>query len=50
MERFIARENIRRFRAQLADCSDGGRSATLRKLLAEKEAHLAGLGQLDRIA
>lgn len=43
MERFIARENIRRFKAQLADCSDEKRSATLRNLLAEEEAHLARL-------
>ena len=45
MERFIARENIRRFKAQLADCSDQERSATLRKLLAEEEALLARLEQ-----
>ena len=43
MERFIARENIRRFKVQLADCSDEKRSATLRNLLAEEEAHLARL-------
>lgn len=43
MERFIARENIRRFKAQLVDCTDERRSATLRKLLADEEAHLARL-------
>ena len=43
MERFIARENIRRFKAELADCTDEERSATLRELLAEEEAHLARL-------
>ena len=45
MERFIACENIRRFKAQLADCTNATSSATLRKLLAEEEAHLA---RLDR--
>ena len=46
MEEFIARENIRRFKAQLADCTDQEQSATLRKLLAEEEAHLERLEQL----
>ncbi len=47
MERFIARENIRRFKLQLADCSDRERSATLQKLLIDEEAHLARLdGQI----
>jgi hypothetical protein len=43
VERFIARENIRRFKAQLVDCSDSERSATLQKLLADEEVHLARL-------
>jgi hypothetical protein len=43
MERFIACENIRRFKEQLADCKDAARSATIRKLLADEEAHLARL-------
>ena len=45
MERFVACENIRHFKAQLADCADVTRSATIRKLLADEEAHLA---RLDR--
>ena len=45
MERFIARENIRRFKAQLADCSDEEQATTLRNLLAEEEARLAILEQ-----
>jgi hypothetical protein len=43
MERFIAHENIRRFKAQFADCTDESRSVTLRKLLAKEEVHLANL-------
>lgn len=43
MERFIACENIRRFKAQLVECSDRERSATLQKLLADEEAHLVRL-------
>lgn len=43
MEQFVARENIRRFKEQLADCSDRERSATLQKLLADEQAHLARL-------
>lgn len=43
MERLIARENIRRFKPQLADCSDRERSATLHKSLADEEANLATL-------
>ena len=43
MERFIASENIKRFREQLAECTDAGRAAVLRKLLSDEEAHLARL-------
>ena len=45
MERFIACENIRRFKAQLANGTDESWSAVLRQLLADEEAHLA---RLDR--
>ena len=40
MQRFIASENIKRFRAQLEGCTDKGQRATLEKLLAEEEAKL----------
>lgn len=43
MERFIARENIKRFKEQLADCTDANRAAVLRQLLAQEEEHLARL-------
>jgi rubrerythrin len=43
MQRFIARENIRRFKQQLAACTDDSQASTLRRLLAEEEAHLAEL-------
>jgi hypothetical protein len=45
MERFIARENIRRFKAQLAGCTDDDQAATLRELLTREEARLATLEQ-----
>lgn len=45
MERFIARENVRRFKAQLLECTDESRSAVLRNLLADEKAHLARLEQ-----
>lgn len=43
MERFIARENIGRFRQQLAQCTDEGQRHVLQQLLAEEEARLAEL-------
>jgi hypothetical protein len=41
MERFIARENIRRFERQLESCTDETQRATLEKLLADEQARLA---------
>ena len=43
MQRFIARENIKRFRQQLANCTDEHQRATLNQLLAQEEARLAQL-------
>jgi hypothetical protein len=45
MERFIARENIRRFKEQLRSCRDEPQKATLRKLLSEEERKLGTLGK-----
>lgn len=45
MQRFIARENVRRFRQQLESCTDERQSETLRQLLAAEEAKL---NQLER--
>jgi hypothetical protein len=44
VERFIIRENIKRFKKQLARCSDPAKRSTLEKLLAAEEAHLNKLG------
>ena len=44
MERFIARENIKRFRQQLETCTDQVQRLTLEKLLAAEEAKLEALG------
>ena len=43
MERFIARENIRRFRHQLENCTDDAEKTTLQKLLADEEAKLRSI-------
>jgi hypothetical protein len=40
MDRFIARENIRRYKQQLASCTDEAQRATLQELLAEETANL----------
>ena len=40
MEAFVARENIKRFKAQLRSTEDEEQKATLRKLLEEEELHL----------
>jgi hypothetical protein len=40
MEEFVARENIRRFKAQLECSLDENQSAMLRKLLATEEQRL----------
>ncbi len=44
MERFIARENIKRFRAQLNSNPDERTRATLEKLIAAEEARLREIG------
>ena len=43
MAEFIARENIRRFKAQLLVAEEGARKATLHCLLYDEEAHLSDL-------
>lgn len=43
MERFIANENVKRFRTQLDECTDEQQRETLKSLLAEAEARLAEL-------
>ena len=40
MEEFIARENIRRFRAQLDQCADEAQRGTLQRLLKDEESRL----------
>lgn len=48
MQEFIARENIRRFEAQLAACSDPKQRETLLRLLETERQHLAeALGEKD---
>ena len=41
MQEFIARENIRRFEAQLAACTDPQQRAVLVRLLDTERQHLA---------
>ena len=43
MTKFIARENIRRFKAQLLAGSVGTRETTIRSLLGDEEQHLRDL-------
>lgn len=43
MDRFIARENIKRFKNQLEQCTDEKQREMLQQLLAEAEATLAKL-------
>lgn len=43
MSEFIARENIRRFKAQLLVAEEGTRRAMLHRLLDDEEAHLSDL-------
>jgi hypothetical protein len=43
MSEFIARENIRRFKAQLLTAEEGTRKAMLRRLLDDQEDHLGDL-------
>lgn len=41
MQEFIARENIRRFEAKLAACTDAEQRKTLSRLLEAERQHLA---------
>ena len=41
--KFISRENIRKFKAELLSLPDGDRKATISKLLAKEEHHLRAL-------
>jgi len=52
MQRFVARENVRRFKEQLKGCNDEEQRQTLSRLLAEEEAKLKKLlrGEVDRAA
>lgn len=43
MQRFIARENIKRFKRQLESCTDAAQRATLLELIAAEEARLREL-------
>lgn len=43
MERFVASENVKRFKKQLRDYTDEQQRRTLEQLLAEAETHLAEL-------
>ncbi len=45
MDRFIARENVKRFKKQLDGCDDGPQKEMLIKLLADEEAKLRGIGE-----
>ena len=45
MDAFIARENVRRFREQLNNCTDVRQRATLKQLLLEHEKQLS---EIDR--
>ena len=40
MDAFVARENIKRFKAQLRSAEDEEQKATLRRLLEEEQLHL----------
>lgn len=43
MDRYIAEENIKRFRSLLERCTDGAQRETLKQLLADEERRLATL-------
>jgi len=43
LQRFIARENIKRFRTQLDSCTDETQRATIERLLADEEANLKAM-------
>ncbi len=44
MDRFVAHENVKRFRKQLESCTDARQRETLKELLAAEEAKLRELG------
>ena len=48
MQEFIARENIRRFKAQLEVCTDARQRETLQKLLRAEEERLMALRASDQ--
>ena len=41
MQEFIARENIKRFEAQLADCDDEEQRQAITRLIAAEQRHLS---------
>lgn len=43
MERFIAEQNIKRFKRQMESCTDDAQLAQLKQLLAAEESKLVGL-------
>ena len=43
MEEFIARENIRRFKAQIDECNDEGQRAEMQTLLDAERRRLRGI-------
>jgi hypothetical protein len=43
MQQFLARENIKRFRAQLLNCTDVTQRSMLERLLADEEANLKAI-------
>ena len=43
MDKFVARENVKRFKEQLQDCTDEQQLEILKQLLAETEDRLAEL-------
>ena len=45
MEEFIARENIKRFKAQLSTSTNAEQKATLLKLLEDEEGRLSAIRQ-----
>jgi len=45
MEEYIARENIRRFEAQLLSCADERQKEVLKGLLDQERAHLQRIRQ-----
>jgi hypothetical protein len=48
MDKFVARENVKRFKQQLQDCADEQQLRTLKQLLSEAEDDLAELEHRPR--